>query len=127
MPTQRKIRWKRQWGDDDRIVWVIIAKLDAHWRMSEPDAYLKCGQGRQGTFEYLDEATAQGIVLNMPHVGFWWDGSGRTSFTDGRHRFSWVRDHGGLAMPVTFHRTQAKSGTAKFGSRRRVCTVKISD
>jgi hypothetical protein len=29
----RVITWQRQWGPDDPVVWVNVAKLDAAWQL----------------------------------------------------------------------------------------------
>ena len=26
------IKWKRQWGGNDRVVWVVIRRIDEYWR-----------------------------------------------------------------------------------------------
>jgi hypothetical protein len=88
--TTQTIKWRKQWHvARDRIVWVIVAKFNECWRRSEDgDQYLVRGQGRHGTYEYLERAVKNGTVLGMPHVSFYSDLK-RISFTDGRHRFSW--------------------------------------
>src|SRR5581483_907372 len=99
------IRWRKQWHVySDRIVWVSVTKFDIRWRKSERDnGYLMRGQGRPATYRYLYDAVKNGTVLGMPHISFYPDLK-RISFTDGRHRFSWVRDHGGRVIPITIHK-----------------------
>jgi hypothetical protein len=114
------LRWKRQWGGSDRIVWVVVSKLDAAWK-------------RDGTF-YLPTHThdykylrfdawiglnASTEKVEMPHVGVH---EGVASFSDGRHRFAWFRDHGVKAMPVTTcGASQIREIRRAFESRSRKC------
>lgn len=94
------LRWKRQWGGADRIVWVIVRKLEVSWSR-ESDGYYLPPFRRDYKYERFGEwvlANAASTKIEMPHVGFY---EGIISFTDGRHRFAWCRDHGVRAMPVT--------------------------
>ena len=78
------------------------------------DQYRQAGRGmakaRDGSY-YLGEgrgaASADRWIrkhrrLRMPHIGL--DNLGIVSFTDGRHRFAWMRDHGAKALPVSCDR-----------------------
>ena len=86
MPGRRAIRWVRQWGGSDRVVWINVAKLDAAWRAAEPDFYLGLGGGPMDGIHYRYArfgrwlAHLQGRVW-MPHIGIY---EGGVSFTDGR-------------------------------------------
>jgi len=119
------IKWRKQWGDDDRIVWVNVAKLEIWWKAEGPSHYFVRGQGRPNAYRIIEERVQRGEVLPMPHLSFYYDNPNRIGFTDGRHRFAWVRDHGGAVMPVTFHRTEAARARKIFGTKRRICTVSI--
>jgi hypothetical protein len=103
------IRWKRQWGGSDIVVWVI-RKVDDAWRSDPIPGYYvprgKCVRHRFGDWlrKYSDSEKAW-----MPHLGY----IGYKHFTDGRHRFAWCRDHGVRAMPVTVEtRKQARMQSA---------------
>lgn len=116
----RVIKWKRQWGGSDKIVWVNVAKFDAAWHESEPDSYFV-----PGAVDSWDRFE-RGIVVNggkmpMPHVGLW---EGGVSFTDGRHRFSWCRDRGAKALPVTASPSDAKEIMKRYGSKSRICRLR---
>ncbi len=120
------VRWRKQWRvRSDRIIWVVISKLDAHWRSSEPDLYLENADGRPNTRNFISGAVREGKILGMPHISFHYDDLNKVSFTDGRHRFSWMRDHGAHAMPVTINQTEIARAREMFGSRSRVCRVCI--
>lgn len=108
----RYFRWVRQWPQlREPIIWISIAKLDASWR-NDGRYYLGYGHG----------ASAECWVrkyprLRMPHVGL--DDAGTVTFTDGRHRFAWMRDHGARALPVSCDRESATAIKKRFGSRSR--------
>lgn len=113
-----ELKWKRQWGGSDRIVWVNILKADAAWH-KDVDCYLPGGKS-----EYIGGLLRKnlGKKMNMPHIGFW---EGAISFTDGRHRFSWCRDHGVKYMPVTVEgRQQVALIQQLFGTSVRLCRVR---
>jgi hypothetical protein len=55
----------------------------------------------------------------MPHLSVREDRS--IGFTDGRHRFAWVRDHGAAAIPVTTGPDGAAQLAALFGTHLREC------
>src|SRR2546429_3115168 len=78
------IRWVRQWGGDDRGVWVIVRKLDAGWKKA-PDFdndYIPLGNCTRHPFgKWLKDRSHQERA-RMPHIAF----EAFVSFTDGRHR-----------------------------------------
>jgi hypothetical protein len=119
---QVKLTFIRQWGGSDRIVWIDTARLNSSWRRDR-SYYLPRG---------VPNRTAAWIVrlnycrIPMPHVSL--DEKGVVSFTDGRHRFAWFRDHGVEAIPVTAPtRKEAELIKRKFGSRRRTVRMLSSE
>lgn len=113
----REFKWVRQWPRlREPIIWVNIAKLDASWR-NDGGYYL--GQGRGDS---ADRWIRKYRRLRMPHVGL--DSSGVLSFTDGRHRFAWMRDHGAKALPVSCDRESAREIKRRFGSRSRQTKIR---
>jgi len=118
----RIIRWTPEWPDDV-IVWIDVAKLDAAWRL-ERDFYVGAdGYGPRSTSlgKYLRFGRwlrgRRDDLVKMPHVSVW---KRMVSFTNGRHRFAWCRDHGVRALPVTTSPgEQALQLRAKFGTALR--------
>jgi hypothetical protein len=109
-----RITFVRQWRGYDRVVWIDIAKFNAAWRR-ERGFYLRLNSPNR---------TASWIVrlnfrkIPMPHV--YVGEGGEVSFTDGRHRFAWFRDHGIKAIPVTVPtKKYAEIARRFYGSRRR--------
>ena len=100
---ETEIRWKRQWGPTDEIIWVDVEKLNASW--SKDDSYL--GPDSATTDDQHDRYIRFGEWLRenlattevcIPHIGV---DDGIVFFTDGRHRFAWCRDHGVKYLPIT--------------------------
>jgi hypothetical protein len=113
-PMSIRITFTRQWGGYDRVVWIDVAKFNAAWRR-ERRYYLRLNSPNR---------TACWIVrlnfrrIPMPHVYVGEDGE--VSFTDGRHRFAWFRDHGVKAIPVTVAtKKDAEIARRLYGSRRK--------
>jgi hypothetical protein len=106
------------------IVWVIVRKLDESWK--KDDDRLRRGSCNHHSFgDWLRRRYSPQWLANMPHVGYVeLNGREFISFTDGRHRFAWCRDHGVKAMPVTVEgRKEAAIVRKLFGSTSRVCRI----
>lgn len=85
----------------DPVVWTSVDQLERAWRGTEgyvgpggvpsdqPEKYEVVGR-------FLCESAGK-IDLFVPTVSF---NDGKVEFTDGRHRFAWLRDHGLTALPV---------------------------
>jgi hypothetical protein len=127
MMTLRIVRWRKQSPRVryDKIVWIDVRKLDEYWQR-DVAYYLARGQGRRYAQNYIYEAITKGDVLPMPHISLSADSKGVcVNFSDGRNRFIWVRDNGGRAMPVTIDKLQVALVRKLFGSRSRICKVKV--
>jgi hypothetical protein len=115
------LKFVRQWGGSDRIVWVDIARANESWRR-ERGYYLRRGAPNE-TPDWIVRLGFRRIP--MPHVCV--DDAGRFTFTDGRHRFGWLRDQGVKAMPVTVAtKGEAVLVRLRFGSRKRTVRVPAS-
>jgi hypothetical protein len=105
--------WAEGWGEQtDVTVWISIVKLDASWS-NDDTRYL----GGQGGGARADQWIMNYSSLWMPHIAL--DDTGIVSFTDGRKRFAWMRDHGAKALPVTCSPGIAAEIKRRFGSRSR--------
>ncbi len=122
MAIFQKIEWVRQWRRTDVIVWVNVAKLNESWKRDRGYYVARGARTRIASpqrYRAVAKWVASGRRMWMPHVSL--DGNGNVSFTDGRHRFAWMRDHGVKALPVTTERDQAEALRKRFGSKRRSC------
>jgi len=113
----RLLTWCREveW-DDDPIVWVDVEKIEAAW-CSERFAYLGSdvrqwpSSGMPYRYRRFGEWIAKSsepIKMSSACLD-----SGKLSFTDGRHRFAWCRDHGIKVLSMT----TSSDGLAEFTSR----------
>ena len=122
--TRRIIKWTRQWGSPDKIIWVDVQKLNRAWALdrlyfgSVRDKKHKGTRAKYYRFPWWLQGF-QGLVC-MPHVAM----TGQEiSFTDGRHRFAWLRDHGVVALPVSTSPNQSFVLARRFGTKARVCVL----
>src|SRR5882757_2075607 len=95
-----KIRWiiEREEDEDGVVVWASVPKVDRYW--SRDDGYYLGPETckRQTRYWRFDEWIKTHKEVQMPVLSLV---DGRLiSFTNGRHRFAWFRDHGLKAMPV---------------------------
>jgi hypothetical protein len=129
MATTHTLHWKKaDEGDDgELVVWIDVAKLDDCWKSSARDDYLTQGNGDWNTFHYLREAARTNAVMRIPRLTFFETHypKQQINFLDGRHRFAFVRDHGGRAMPVTLAREDIAEARRMFSSAVRACEVKL--
>lgn len=113
------------WDDveDDVAVWIDVRAFDQAWR--ETDQYVVPG-GANGQDQRYARAgvwlTSKGfsdmlVVSADDHT---------VGFTDGRHRFSWLRDQGVEAMPIQASPESGRRLEARFATRQRRTVFKIS-
>ena len=109
----------------DPVVWISVAKLDASWR-HDVGFYLgkyATGPGNAQPYSYnrFGEWLAKPHpTVWMPHVAL--DADGNITFSDGRHRFAWLRDHGVRVLPVTVSPEIEAEVRRRFGTKgRRSC------
>lgn len=129
--TAQVIRWKPSTADqgaiaagEETIVWVDVAKIEAAWS-TDRNFYV----GPQGTvnaigkrYDRFGEWLKDGEVVEMSCLGF--DGDrDRPFFTNGRHRFAWMRDHGAVAIPVCTPTDRAEEFRARYGTNLRRTVV----
>ena len=110
----REIKWS-----DDPIVWVEVEKIEAAWRLDEsaylgPDVRRWPSSGMPYRYKRFGEWISKGSeAIKMSRACL--DG-GELSFTDGRHRFAWCRDHGVKILPMETNNYSLAKFTARFGA-----------
>lgn len=120
----RILKWRPvvpHWGGADPFVWVSVAKLSKSWRRSSQ--YVSQGGGGDaiGTrYEKFGKWVAQGFPIDMCTIGLV---EGVAEFTDGRHRFAWLRDHGVLAMPVHTSPQLVAEFARRFGALSQISVL----
>lgn len=110
------------WGvGPDPVIWASVCALDAVWRDTTDYVGLN-GRGSNqagkyqavGDFLRLAIGTRHIFVPTVSMVG------GKALFTDGRHRFAWLRDHGLRALPVEVDEDSVDACKASFETTERV-------
>lgn len=130
MRRSNSIQWAEprqphsDWGDEqDAVVWVSVPALDAAW-MLDVGCYIEaCGKGAAIDDRYSQFGewfVASSDPVELPVVSIEDDIVG---FTDGRHRFAWLRDHGVLAIPVQVPADQAHEFEQRFGIAERTSLI----
>lgn len=113
------------WTDveKDAVVWVSVSALDAAWS-SVTDEYVGVeGVGSNQAWKYsrFEGWFANAQYVDMSSLSL--DGEGRPSFTNGRHRFAWLRDQGLAALPIEVPPSEVCVFGARFGSDARIGTI----
>lgn len=125
MEHVRVLSWVPQWPGDDVPIWINVSALDAAWQRDKGFHIGLQANGSQspGKYDRFGRWLAtHDLAVWMPHVSMW---RSRISFTDGRHRFAWLRDQGLEALPVTTEPRQSPKLAERFGSPLRVSRLTI--
>lgn len=117
MASWRKIDWILQNpSSDDYPVWVSVQKLEQQWKI-QSDEYIGIG----GSGQSIDDRYKNiGVWLRstpkiwMPTISL--NGGDTPLFTDGRHRFAWIRDHHVEALLVAVPPEEAGEFKRFFGT-----------
>ena len=109
-------------AEPDAVVWIDPVLFDAAWKRS--DQWVGPG-GRSGAHE-----------LRYPRVGQWIEAGNSIEmcvanrdgdavcFTDGRHRFAWLRDRGLQAMPMQVSPDEAPWFARQLGTSLRTSVLR---
>lgn len=131
MPT-KTIDWRyipaaEGWEDyeADVALWLDVAKVDAAWRRT--DQYIAPGgaNGQDQRYQRAGKWFAKCPFSNMLIINL--QTSDQITFTDGRHRFSWLRDHGAKAIQFQVSPADAGQFAALFGTDFMATVVEIPD
>jgi hypothetical protein len=104
------------------VVWIDVTQFDASW--AKDDLYVapggEGGMARRyaGFGQWL---AAGGAPVEMPEVGLGY--RNEIVFNNGRHRYSWLRDHGVTALPVLTEIENAQPITDRFGTSLRISKI----
>jgi len=115
------------WNEaQDPVVWAAVDLLDAVWR-DTPDYVGAGGRGsdQDGKYEAVGTFLRYAIgtrKIFIPTVSL---ENGKAVFTDGRHRFAWLRDQGLHALPVEVDEDSAEACRTCFGTSERVGRLEL--
>lgn len=101
---------------DRRLVMVDPAKLDRDWAKDKNDYITPGGGGAEtpGKRAGVEEFLKQGDAINASTAGL--DENGNLYITDGRHRFSLMRDKGADRVGVWVPGDQANQFKSRYGA-----------
>lgn len=101
MVTPRLLQWEEMtvaWGEPDLVVWVDVTALNHSWaRTTEYIGPGGSGPAIGDRYARFGAWVRKGLPIWMPNLALH---ENEVSFTDGRHRTAWLRDHGVQALPV---------------------------
>lgn len=104
--------------EPDAVVWIDPLLFDAGWMRGEQWVSPGGAKGAQGNrYPRAGEWIEAG---NKIHMCVAWIEGDEAGFTDGRHRFAWLRDHGLRAMPMQVSPADADTFRRLFGTDLRV-------
>lgn len=102
---------KRAKASGEQRVLINVDRFDAAWAKTDPELYIgpggtgaTIGKRYQGFGDWLDsEEIGEDVPVQQrveaPEV--YVNEDGVVTFTNGRHRFAWLRDHGAKKMIVS--------------------------
>ncbi|HGO6129305.1 TPA: hypothetical protein ACK3RK_007916 [Burkholderia cepacia] len=105
----------------DPVIWASVESLDAVWR--DTPGYIGLdglGSDQAGKYQTVGDFLRFAIgrrrifVPTVSMVG------GKAIFTDGRHRFAWLRDHGLRVLPVEVDGDSVEACKATLATTERI-------
>jgi len=104
----------------DEVVWVDVRRFDDAWRLT--DQYIGPGGlgGQDDRYGRVGRWFATRSYSDMLCVSL---NAGQVAFTDGRHRFSWLRDQGVEALPLQVSPGSESSLHRLVGSQKRATVL----
>lgn len=117
----RPVHLHASWGyDDDPVLWIDVARFERTWRLSHQ--WLGPAGVPGGLGDRYARAGAWLVSANPIDMCQVWINEIGMGFTDGRHRFAWLRDHGVDSIPVQLSPESLAFGVAAIETDRR-CSV----
>lgn len=118
---------------EDSIIWVDVEKLDAAWQKDKENYIGPGGVGAAigGRYAAFGEWLGLGLEKVMtPEVYIIPNSmpnsySGVVAFGNGRHRFSWCRDHGAKSIPVQIDTEQLDEFRKRYETSFKKCIIEI--
>ncbi|WP_186138443.1 hypothetical protein [Burkholderia gladioli] len=112
----------------EAVIWTDVARFDRSWRATQDYIGLNgVGSKQYGRYERVGvflKAMIGKTRIYVPHVSI---ENGTVIFTDGRHRFAWMRDRGLTALPIEVSDEAAREFRVRFESIERIGRFEASD
>lgn len=109
--------------EPDPVIWLDVGKMETAFRRNAEQYVGKggSGAGQPSRYAHVGAFIASGYPVFMPHISL--HSGDIIWFTDGRHRFAWVRDHCARAIPVTTNPESLEALSKSCGTEIRECLV----
>jgi hypothetical protein len=118
MAAWRNINWTLQPHpcSVDVPVWTSVQKLEQSWKVNIEEYIGKGGFGNaiDNRYKQIGDWLRSESMIWMPAISF--DDSGTPAFTDGRHRFAWIRDHQADTLQIAVPPDQVLEFKRRFGT-----------
>ncbi len=124
MPYRTPILWTSFDPPDDiqrdKVVWVSVKSVNASWKKHRDEYVGRGGSGKgiSGRYENVGNWIKNGNEVWMPWIGLAAKDS-EITFSDGRHRFAWIRDHSVTSLPIQVSPAEWQSIVSRFGTSER--------
>lgn len=107
------------------VVWLDVKKIEGAFQQNAEQYVGKegAGVGQRSRYDHVGRFIVSGRSVFMPHITI--VKSKTVWFTDGRHRFAWIRDHGARAFPATTSTESVGGLESKFGAAVTECEVNL--
>jgi len=111
-------------AEPDAVVWVDVAALDRAWRLSVQHVGAGGHNGQDDRYAGVGRWFAANRHCDMGCASL---EDAAVLFTDGRHRFAWLRDKGVKALPLQVPPDQAGDFLRRFGAEIRETVLRFAD
>ena len=117
----QKVRWVQSLLTFEcPVVWVDVQKIDRAW--AKDGLYIGpggIGDNQPIKYDRVGKWIAEFHQLEMCIASL--TENDVVAFTDGRHRFAWLRDHGAEALPIAADPADEREMRARFETQEREC------
>lgn len=103
-----------RWANEE-IIWVDVQKIISSWRTNDdnfldgPQHDNAIGKRYEGFGKWLEK----GITIQPPEIHL--AHNGEISFNNGRHRFTWMANHGVKTIPASVPKEDVEEIRNRFG------------
>ena len=115
----RLLEWREtpfhpDWADQepDAVIWIEVQRFDAAWRRSGEWISPGGAGGQDDRYRRFGEWVVGAKPIEMCCI---WLREAKVGFTNGRHRFAWLRDHGVVFIPVQVAPGKAAACASCYG------------
>lgn len=110
---------------DEIVIWIDVAKFDKAFARDSGFYIASGGEGGiKNRYKDFEKWLEQGIPVEMPEAYVNERRNDIVGFTNGRHRYAWMRDHGAQSLPVVVPREHAEMMHKLYGSNQKETVIR---